>query len=230
MGTHLITGAGSGIGAAVARSLADRGDDVWLVARSPQRAQEMAEEFPSAHVLVADLAAPDGLESALSDLPGRLDSVLHVAGVVELAPVAEQRLEDVRRQIEVNLIAPMELTRICLPALRAARGLVLVVNSTAGLTANATWTAYAASKAGARAFADGLRAEEATHGVRVTTVFPSRTATPMQELVHEQEGAAYDASQWVSAESVAATILHVVDLPADATINEVTVRTAPRAR
>jgi NADP-dependent 3-hydroxy acid dehydrogenase YdfG len=62
------------------------------------------------------------------------------------------------------------------------------------------------------------------HGVRVTTVFPSRTATPMQEKVHEQEGRTYDSSRWISPETVAATIVHVLDLPRDATIPEVTIR------
>jgi len=60
--------------------------------------------------------------------------------------------------------------------------------------------------------------------VRVTTIFPSRTATPMQRKVHAQEGGTYDASRWIQPETVADTILHVLDLPADATIPEVTVR------
>ncbi len=60
--------------------------------------------------------------------------------------------------------------------------------------------------------------------MRVTTVFPSRTATPMQEKVHEQEGRTYDSSRWISPDTVVDTILHVLDLPADATIPEVTVR------
>jgi NADP-dependent 3-hydroxy acid dehydrogenase YdfG len=62
------------------------------------------------------------------------------------------------------------------------------------------------------------------HGVRVTTIYPSRTATPMQEKVHEQEGRTYDASRWISPETVVSTVLHVLDLPADATIPDVTVR------
>ena len=60
--------------------------------------------------------------------------------------------------------------------------------------------------------------------MRVTTVFPSRTATPMQEKVHEQEGRTYDASRWIDPAVVADTILHVLDLPAGVTIPEVTVR------
>jgi short-subunit dehydrogenase len=226
MATHLITGAGSGIGAAVARELHARGDELVLLARSEPRAHELRQQYDGARVVVADLADPAHLEQALAaaSLPPRLDSLLHIAGAVDLNPVSDLPLAEIREQLDVNLVAPMVLTRACLPSLRAARGLVLVVNSAAGLTANATWSAYAASKFGARGFADSLRAEELEHGVRVTSVFPSRTATPMQEKVHEQEGKVYDRKLWIQPETVASSILHVLDLPRDATIPELTIR------
>jgi short-subunit dehydrogenase len=223
MATHLITGAGSGIGTAVAEALHTRGDELVLLARNDQRADELAERFRGARTIVADLADPDSVDR-IDGLPHRLDSLLHVAGVVELAPVAELEARQLREQLQVNLVAPAPLTRACLPAVRAARGIVVFVNSAAGLSAGASWAAYAASKFGLRALADSLRAEEMANGVRVTTVFPSRTATPMQEKVHEQEGRTYDASRWISPGTVAATVLHVLDVPRDATIPEVTVR------
>ena len=173
--------------------------------------------------IVADLADVEAVER-IEGIPDRLDSVLHVAGIVELATVAETSAEHLRAQLDVNLVSPLLLTRACLPALRQARGVVVFVNSGAGLQAGALWAAYAASKYGLRAVADALRAEEMGNGVRVTTVFPSRTSTPMQEKVHEQEGKTYDSSLWISPETVAATLLHVIDVPADATIPEVTVR------
>ena len=226
---HLITGAGSGIGAAVARVLHARGEDLFLVARSEERAGWFAETYPGAHTFVADLADPAGLERSLAaaDLPDSLDSVLHVAGAVDLAPVADLPAAQLREQLDVNLVSPAVLTRACLPALRRARGLVLFVNSGAGLAANPTWSAYAASKFGLRALADALRGEEKEHGVRVTTVFPGRTATPMQEKVHRQEGRDYDGSAWIDPETVASTILHVLDLPRDATISDVSVQPTP---
>jgi short-subunit dehydrogenase len=228
--THLITGAGSGIGAAVAAALHARGDELVLLARSQPRAHELQQQYDGARVVVADLADPGHLEHALADanLPPRLDSVLHVAGVVDLSPIADLPYEQIRSQLDVNLVAPMVLTQACLPALRAARGLVLLVNSGAGLNAHAGWGAYAASKFGLRAFADSLRLEEAVHGVRVTSVFPGRTATPMQEKVHEQESAAYDAGKWIQPATVASTILHVLDLPRDSVVPEVSVRPGPR--
>jgi short-subunit dehydrogenase len=221
---HVVTGAGSGIGLALARRLADRGDDLVLVARDEGRAAELARSFPQAQVLMADLADPGTLNGLGRQVDGPVDTVLHVAGVVELAPVSRLRLADWEEQIAVNLTAPAVLTRELLPHLRESRGTVVFVNSSAGLSAGAEWSAYAASKFGLRALADSLRAEEVEHGVRVSTVYPSRTATPMQEKVHEQEGRTYDSSRWISVDTVVDTILHVIDLPADATIPDVTVR------
>ena len=221
---HVITGAGSGIGSALAQRLADRGDELVLIARSDARAAELTDTFPRAQLLVADLADPGTLNGIGRQVDGPVDTVLHVAGVVDLAPVERLRLAAWEEQVTVNLTAPAVLTRELLPHVRAARGTVVFVNSSAGLTASADWSAYAASKFGLRAFADSLRAEEVEHGVRVSTVYPSRTATPMQEKVHEQEGRTYDSSRWISAETVVDTIVHVIDLPGDATIPDVTVR------
>jgi len=222
MATHLVTGAGSGIGRIVAERLLERGDDVWLVARSTERAHDLREELPGATVLVADLSFPESVESL--DLPESLDSVVHAAGIVELGPLAELSVDDWASQLRVNLVAPATLTRVALPALRAARGTVLFVNSGAGLTAHPGWSAYAASKFGLRALADSLRAEELEHGVRVTSVFPGRTATPMQAKVHAQEGKEYDADDWIDPATVADAIVRVLDLADDATITDLTVR------
>ena len=225
MATHLVTGAGSGIGAVVAGALHARGDRLVLLARSAERAEDLATRHEGADVRVADLADVDALADL--DLPGSLDSVVHAAGVVELGAVADQPAWQWRDQVEVNLLAPAELTRRALPALREARGTVVFVNSGAGLRANPQWAAYAASKHGLRALADALRAEELSHGVRVTSVYPGRTATPMQQRVHEQEGKDYDAAEWIRPETVAETILRVLDLPRDATIPDVTVSPGP---
>lgn len=226
MAVHLITGAGSGIGAAVAARLSDRGDDLVLLARDAGRARAIAERFPGATTLVGDLSQPGRLSWALSKqrLPERLDSLVHVAGVVDLGRVAELSPALWEQQLAVNLVAPAELTRLFLPLLRVARGQVLFVNSGAGLRANAEWSAYAASKHGLKALADALRAEEAEHGVRVTSVFPGRTATPMQERVHQQEGAEYVPERFIDPGSVATTILTALDLPRDAQITDLSVR------
>ncbi|MGY2875740.1 short-subunit dehydrogenase [Marmoricola sp. URHA0025 HA25] len=208
--THLVTGAGSGIGLEIADRLAARGDRVVRLTR--------------AVVDLTDVVAVTRWATDLAEDLERLDSLVHSAGTVDLGSVAELDVDAWQRHLAVNLTAPAVLTAPLLPALRAAGGTVVFVNSSAGLTAHPLWSAYSASKYGLRALADSLRAEEAESGVRVTTVFPSRTATPMQEKVHEQEGRTYDASRWLRPGTVADSVLHVLDLPADATIPELVVR------
>jgi NADP-dependent 3-hydroxy acid dehydrogenase YdfG len=228
MVTHLITGAGSGIGAAVARRLHERGDDLLLFARDAGRAKELSSALPGARTLVGDLANPDRLAWALSHqaLPDHLDSLLHIAGVVDLGPVGETSAKSWHNQLNVNLIAPAELTRLFLPQLRVSRGQVIFVNSGSGLRADAHWAAYGASKHGLKALADALRLEEKPQGIRVTSVYPGRTATPMQIKIHQHEGKEYDASHIIDPDTVATAIVSALDLPRDAEIDDMTVRPA----
>jgi len=229
MKTHVLTGAGSGIGLELARRLAARGDRLIMLVRTEDRIEPLVAELPTYHsVVVADLEAPAVVEEVGAEIARShpaIDSVIHSAGVVTLDPVADSELIDWERQLTVNLTSPAMLTKALLPSLRAARGTVVFVNSGAGISAHAGWSAYAASKFGLRALADSLRAEEPE--LRVTSVFPGRTATPMQVEVHRQEGREYDASRWIRPETAADAVLHVLDLRDDATIPELVVR--PRA-
>lgn len=231
MTTHMITGAGSGIGNLIAERLATRGDRLVLVVRDAARADDLAHAFPGSVTVVADLTRPGVLADAVQDadgIPDRIDSVIHAAGIVELGRVGDLPVSAWESQLAVNLTAPAELTRLLLPRVRAARGQVVFVNSGAGLTAHPQWAAYAASKHGLKALADALRGEEAEHGVRVTSVYPGRTATPMQAEVHAQEGADYDPDRWIDPASVVTAVLTALDLPRDAVISDLTVRPGPR--
>jgi NAD(P)-dependent dehydrogenase (short-subunit alcohol dehydrogenase family) len=212
---HLVTGAGSGIGRVLAERLLARGDEVWAVVRGPGRAPRGCVE------VVADLADAAAIES-LREWPEAFDGLVHAAGVVELGPVADLGARAWQEQVAVNLVAPALLTRAVLPQLRVAYGTVVFVNSGSGLRANPEWAAYAASKFGLRALADALRDEEPD--LRVTSVFPGRTATAMQEKVHRQEGREYDAGRWIRPETVAEVIVGVLDLSRDAQLPEVSVR------
>ena len=143
-------------------------------------------------------------------------------------PVAETDLAHWQQQIDVNLTAATRAGPGDPP--RTAGG---PRHGGAASTPAPAWLptrpgrAYAASKFGVRALADALRAEEHEHGVRVTTVYPGRVATPMQEKVHAQEGKEYDAGVWIRPETVADAVLHALDLPADATVPDLTFRPGP---
>jgi short-subunit dehydrogenase len=221
----LITGATGGIGAALARALAGA-HDLILVGRDPAKLETLRAEV-GGETLALDLTRPDTFAEAVAGL-GRVTNLIHNAGVVELGAVADQEHAVWTHTLTVNVVAPAELTRLLLARVRAERGTVLFVNSGAGLRANAEWASYAASKHALKALADALRDEEAPHGVRVTSLYPGRTATDMQRKVRGQEGATYDPAAFVQAETVADAICSVLNLPRDATIPDLSIRPGPR--
>lgn len=226
MATYFVTGAGSGIGEVLATRLHARGDLLVLLARNEERARQLRERFPGAETVVADLAEPLRIAEAVGEqrLPSQIDALVHVAGVCDLGRIDALPVSTWQRQLDVNLVGPAELTRLLLPAIRATRGQVLFVNSGAGLRTAPEWAAYAASKHGLKALADGLRGEEAANGVRVSSIFPGRTATPMQANVHEKEGRPYDPTVYIAPASVVTSILTMLDLPRDAQIPELMIR------
>jgi NADP-dependent 3-hydroxy acid dehydrogenase YdfG len=147
---------------------------------------------------------------------------VHAAGICEGRPFSDSDPALIREHLEVNLVGPAELTRLALPALRAARGSVVLVNSLVGLYPWPGWIGYAMSKYGLRAFAETLRLEEFDNGVRVTSIFASRVATPLQAKVHAQEGKQYVPEEWVRPETVARTIRTVLETPRDAELKDIT--------
>lgn len=185
------------------------------------RSEEALKDVPHTKALIADLARPESLEAAVERAGiEHLDALVHNAGIAEITTVGGHTVRVWQESLTVNLVAPAELTRLVLPALRTAGGHVVFVNSGAGLSAGAKWSSYAASKHGLRALADSLRAEERAAGVRVTTVFPSHFDTDMQRSVREQHDSAYDPQRATSPESIAKTIVDVLDAPADMVVNE----------
>ena len=247
MGTYLITGATGGIGLATAELLREHGHDLILSGRSPERLTKIAAQFaaspygqtqgwtlprpgarPAAgdHVRTVplDLSEPRRIEAALAvaDLPPTLDGLIHSAGACELGRVADQDADQWIDQLMVNLVGAAELTRLLLPSLRAASGQVVFVNSGSGLRVHPGWGSYAASKHGLKALADALRQEEP--GIRVTSVYPGRTATEMQRRVRAQEGQPYDPADYIAPQTVARAILGALETPADAIVTDVSVR------
>jgi NADP-dependent 3-hydroxy acid dehydrogenase YdfG len=214
----LVTGASRGIGAATACVLAGT-HEVWLGGRDEAALAALAAELPGARPWPVDLTDAAALSAATAGIE-RLDVLVHSAGIAEIGSLPDTPAELWRRTLEINLIAVAELTRLVLPALRAARGRVVIVNSGSGRRARAGWGAYAASKFALTAYADVLRAEEETAGIRVTSVFPGRTATDMQRGVRAAEAGEYDPSRYLRPESVAAAIRFAIDATDDAAIPE----------
>ncbi|MGN9838629.1 SDR family oxidoreductase [Nonomuraea sp. H19] len=218
--TALVTGASRGVGAAIARALGPT-HHLILGGRDEGALAGVAAELPGARPWPVELTAVTE-----ADVRGieRIDVLAHCAGISVLGRIADQPADVWRRTMEVNVVAVAELTRLLLPALRRARGHVVCINSGAGQRANPEWGAYAASKFALRAFADALRLEE--RELRVTTVYPGRTATDMQRELRQYEGGPFEPDKYLKPETVARAVLAAVNAGADAHLTELTVRPA----
>ena len=170
----LITGASRGIGRAIAEDL---GKDHHIYAGASKDASGIVSALPSAEPFEADLTDTDAILEAASKIE-ELDVLVLAAGVMDGGPLEELTDDKWREMMEVNLFAPVTLTRALLPALRRSSGLIITINSGAGFHGIAENSAYCASKFALRGFTESLAQEEAGK-VRVTSLHPGRTDTDM---------------------------------------------------
>ncbi|MDQ7991532.1 MAG: SDR family oxidoreductase [Propionicimonas sp.] len=220
----LVTGASRGIGRAIATALGDT-HHVLVGGRDAVAVAEVVASLPDAAPLLADLTDETAVAEATARID-RLDVLVHSAGILShYGPFADSTTGQWRDVLEVNVIAPATLTRLLLPALRATHGLVVFINSGAGLNAGRGMAVYAASKFALTALADALRADEAGQ-VKVTTVHPGRTATDMQAQLRAAEGASYHAPDYLAAEDVARAVRLAVDLPSGASLSSLRINPA----
>jgi NADP-dependent 3-hydroxy acid dehydrogenase YdfG len=223
----LITGASGGIGSSVARAAAECGYRVMVAGRDADRLHELCTTSPRMVPVLLDLRCPTELPEGLAKL-GRLDAVVHCAGIADVASVEETPYPRWLETLTVNVAAAAEITRVLLPALRTAMGHIVFVNAAPGLHAVPSWSAYTASKAALRELADSLRKEEARHGVRVTTIYPGGTATELLQKVRAQFGSPFDAANCIQPATVASVILTTLDMHEDAYLPEVSILPTPR--
>ena len=171
----LVTGASAGIGHAAAARFAAQGARVLVHGRDPDRTVAVAGEV-GGRALLADLAFPEErlrLAAEAIEVFGRVDVLVNNAGIGHSGPLTEMSFDTIRRLVEVDLLAAIELTRALLPGmLEQGRGAVCFVTSIAGRTGVAGEAVYSATKAGLDAFAESLRAETAGSGVDVSVVVP----------------------------------------------------------
>ncbi|MGD0788068.1 MAG: SDR family NAD(P)-dependent oxidoreductase [Terracidiphilus sp.] len=188
----LVTGASSGIGAALARELAARGAKLILTARRKERLEALAAELAAkgaeARIVVADLNDPAGPERIFAATEGAglgVDILVNNAGLGQYGFFAENDVDQELSQVRVNCEAVVRLTRLFVPRMvESRRGWVLVLASTASFQPVPYITTYAATKAFDRFFALGLAAEVARFGVKVTALCPGPTESEFFDVAH----------------------------------------------
>jgi uncharacterized protein len=186
----LLTGASAGIGAALARELARRGHRLALTARRADRLERLAASLRAggaeAAAFPADLADVENLGRLVADVVercGGLDVLINNAGYGLPQLFGRSDPEELRRQVEVNLAAPIVLTRHALPHLVEARGTVINVGSAITAVANPIFGVYGTTKAGLAYWNDALRRELRHRGVRVCLVEPGPVETEFFDAV-----------------------------------------------
>ena len=223
----LVTGAGRGIGKAIALSLARSGCRLVLSSRTTAQLEEVQQEIQrsggTAAVVAADLARDENIEQLVAETRralGGIDFLINNAGWGKRAPVVRATVEDIDQTLRLNLRAPMLLAKHLVPAMiERGGGAVVNIGSVSGKSGEANGAAYSASKFGLIGFTQSLYEEVREHGIKVAVILPGFVDTPMIPPVKH-----LDRSKMIQADDVAQAVLYVLTSPPASCPVEITIR------
>ncbi|MCV7225725.1 SDR family NAD(P)-dependent oxidoreductase [Mycolicibacterium komossense] len=192
MPSVLVTGASRGIGRSIVARLASDGWDVFAGVRTDADAAAVS-AIPRVRGVLLDVTSGEHVAALADSLPDRLDGVVNNAGIVVGGPLEALSVNELRRQLEVNVIGQLAVTQAVLPRLRHSRGRIVFISSVNGKIATPMIGAYCASKFALEAAADALRMELQPWHIQVSVVEPAQTATDIwddaERTVEELEAA-----------------------------------------
>jgi NADP-dependent 3-hydroxy acid dehydrogenase YdfG len=201
---------------------------VWMVARrSEVLARAARQTSGDIRAFPADLTVPTArqdLVSAICSDHSGLDVLVNNAGIIHRGRTEDASEEEFAEQLEANVLAPYALTRSLLPLLEKRQGQIVFINSSAGRNANPGVGQFSATQHAVRAFADSLRAEVNERGIRVTVVYPGRTATPRQQDIHVQDERSYTPERLMQPSDIAEMVFCALSLPRSAEVTEIAMR------
>lgn len=187
MKSVLVTGAGRGIGKAIALKLAADGWHVYAGVRKTADGEALAEAASGQITpIMLDITSREQIIAAADTLPPTLDAIVNNAGIAINAPVESISSEDLKRQFEVNVFATIAVTQEVMPKIRAARGRVVFISSVSGRVSAPMTGPYSGSKFALEALADAMRLEVKPWGVRVSLIEPTATDTDMWDTMVDE--------------------------------------------
>jgi NADP-dependent 3-hydroxy acid dehydrogenase YdfG len=227
----VVTGASSGIGKAVALSVAGHGGEVFLVARRRELLEEVVKQAQvlgaRGHACPADLTKDEDIRALGERMErdfGHVNILVLCGGAIFHAPLEKASLADFDLMYRSNVRGHYFMIQTMLPLLRKSAGQIVFINSSAGLRSPATTGQFSATQHAFRSIADSLREEVNALGIRVLSVFPGRTATPRIEKLFEKEGRVYQPDLLMQSEDIAEMVTHSLRLPRTAEVTDITIR------
>jgi NADP-dependent 3-hydroxy acid dehydrogenase YdfG len=227
----VVTGAGSGVGQAIAGALAAQGATLCLVGRTPATLEATACRVINANVVTrcypTDLTHDDAVQTLAEQLQREWDAIdilVHSAGSYAMGKIEATPVTELDLQYRTNVRAPYLLTQALLPLLRRRQGQVVFINSLVVITAGGQVGAYASTKHALTALANSFREEVNAEGLRVLSVYIGSTASPMQAMIHARKGRAYHPEYLLQPSDVAAVVLNALCLPRTAEVTDISIR------
>ncbi len=226
----VITGASSGIGKAIALELANHSVKLCLIGRHLNKLKEVARaasSAPQVQTYELDITQDQDIASLKRYIEkdfGEVDVLVHSAGIISFGEIQTTPVAVLDEQYRTNVRAPYLLTQTLLPSLIKRQGQIVFINSITIHTIKAQFGQYTATKLALKAIADSLRAEVNSDGVRVISIYPGSTASPMQASIRETEGREYNPARLIQPEDVANTIINALQLPRTAEVTDINIR------
>lgn len=227
----VATGASSGIGRAISLALAEAGASVFLVGRNVENleatAHDARQKTENVWVCPTDLCIESDthkLRETVAREAGQLDILILCMGIYGGGKISETCHDIMDELYRANVRAPLLLIQSFLPLLRAGKGQIVFVNSSAGLNARANAGPHSAMQHALRAMADAMREEVNPDGIRVLNVFPGRTATPRMKAMYAKDGKTYEPEALMQPEDIAKMIVQALSLAGTAEVTEIHMR------
>jgi NADP-dependent 3-hydroxy acid dehydrogenase YdfG len=227
----VVTGAGSGIGKAIAQALGAHGAMVALVGRTKAKLDATAASFdtdwPRSVVLPVDLCVDEQLDSLKAEVGqrfGQVDVLVLCAGEIAHGPIESATVADFDKLYRANVRANYCLLQNLLPMLRKRPGQIVLINSSVGVSARPNSGQFSATQHALRGLTDALRDEVNPDGIRVLSVYPGRVATPRQEKLYTKRGSDYRPDLLLQPADIASVVLNALILPRSAEVTEISIR------